>query len=132
MRLHFYCVTSSEGDISYHTTECNNSVINSLRCPALEEIQNLLLIIALTLFQKTGILDMNHLAFTIENYKYRESETPCIIKTLHQSLALLKFLCALRFTWAVVHMDILEVGSNNITDSCIIRDEVSKLQAPGH
>ena len=74
---------------------------------------------------------MQDLSLLVENHEYRKSEPSGIVQPFHQGLPLLHLLGSLRLTRIVIHMDILEVLVNHLTDGCVIRDEVGKLQAPG-
>ena len=69
---------------------------------------------------------MNHLAFFIENDKYRESEATTVIQAFHKPFSLLQILCSLRLTRIVVHMDILKIVFNDLADRRIIRNKISK------
>ena len=59
-------------------------LLHRFRCPVLQEAEGLLLIIAFTLLQEAGILDMEYIAIFIQNYKDWETETGRIIQALQQ------------------------------------------------
>ena len=74
---------------------------------------------------------MKHLAVGIEHDEDREAETSAIVQSLHQGSGLLGFLGRGRFARVVAHMDVLEVVGDELADSFIFGDEISKAQAPG-
>ena len=59
-------------------------LLHSFRCPVFQEAEGLLLIVAFTLLQETGILDMEYIAILIQNHEDRETETGWIIQALQQ------------------------------------------------
>lgn len=109
---------------------CASFVFDGIRCPALEETQHFFLIVALSFFQETGILNVDDLAFFIKDDEDREAETSTIIQSLHQGFCLLDLYFTSGLLGVVVHMDILKVVLNDFADGAIVHDKSSKPQAP--
>ena len=65
------------------------SIVYDFWSPVPEEAKHFLLVIALSLFQEAGVLDMNHLPVFIKDNEDRESETAAIVEPFHQGLCLL-------------------------------------------
>ena len=74
---------------------------------------------------------MHHLALFIQHDEHGEAEATAVVQSLHQCSGLLFFLCSARSAGVVVHMDILEVLVDDTADGGVVRDEISKAQAPG-
>ena len=73
---------------------------------------------------------MNDMAFLVEDNEYGESETATVVQALHQGCCLLLLRLTARLSGIVVHVDILEVLVDDLTNRGVVGDEVGKLQAP--
>ena len=98
--------------------------------PGVEEAQHLGLVIALALFQKTGVLNVQHLSIRAEQHKHREAEALWIAQTRHQGSSGLGLLLASRLARIVIHMYVDKVIVHHFSDVAVFADEVGKAQAP--
>ena len=105
--------------------------IHSLGCPAVEETEHFLLVIAVALFEETGVLGMDYLAGFIEHDEYGEAETDGVVQALQHGFCELCPCGILILAWIVVHMDIDIVLVDDLADGGIVGDKVGEPETPG-
>ena len=99
-------------------------------CPAIEESEYFLFVIAVTLFEETGILGMDHLAVLVQHDEDGESETNGVVESLQQGFGQLCMGFIINLAWIVIHMDIDIVLVNDLAYCAVSTDKVSETQAP--
>ena len=90
---------------------------DGIGCPVLEEALYFLLTVALTFFQETRILYVKHPTLSIHDDEDRKSEAATVMEPLHQKFCLLLLRLAFRLARIVVHVDIHEVGVDELADA---------------
>ena len=93
-------------------------------CPILQETKNHFFVVALSVLQHSRILRVQNLALSIQYHQYREAESTRILKPLSYLATLLVF------EGSVVDMNVDIVVLKHLEDFIVLRDKISKLQAP--
>ena len=93
------------------------AVLDNCRCPIFEKAEHFLPAVTFAFFQETGVLDVEHGAFFVENYKDREAETGRVAQPTHQPGCLFQLFLPTAATWIVIDMKIDEVGVHHAVHS---------------